>query len=133
MTRLTTRLTSLVEAETALFKARRPHEAAAFQDEKSRLATVYRRETAAIKADPRLLDGAGAAAREALAAATRAFHAALAANGAAVETMRTLTEGIVRAVADAAESQRASLSGYGPGAGARNPAGAPAIAVNRTA
>lgn len=135
LTRLTERLTGLLTRETALFEARRPLETQDFQGEKSRLATLYRREIASVKADPSRLSGAAASSTAALREATERFTMALAANGRAVEALRVLTEGVVRAVADEAAKQRDTLTGYGPGAGssARRNAGAPSIAVNRSA
>jgi len=135
LTRLTERLTGLLERETALFEARNPLETESFQGEKSRLATLYRREIAAIKANPSTLDGTSDAARQALRGATERFTIALTANGTAVDALRILTEGVVKAVADEAANKRDNLSGYGPGAAStvKKGAGAPSIAVNRSA
>ena len=44
--KLTQRLTALIQEETRLFKARRPHEAIELQTEKSELANIYRAEVA---------------------------------------------------------------------------------------
>tara|TARA_R110002096_G_scaffold33234_3_gene96133 strand:+ start:848 stop:1300 length:453 start_codon:yes stop_codon:yes gene_type:complete len=133
--RLTDRLTGLLERETALFDARNPLESESFQGEKSRLATLYRREIAAIKADPSRLEGATEASKAALRDATERFTIALTANGTAVDALRILTEGVVKAVADEAANRRDTLSGYGPGAtsSARKGTGAPSIAINRSA
>ena len=129
---LTTRLTELIEKETALFEAQRPLEAKPFQDEKSKLATIYRREIAAVKQDPARLEDAPQALKRQLKDVTASFTTALDANGRAVEALRILTEGIVRSVADEAARQRDQDSGYGP-ASSRPPSSAPAIAVNQRA
>lgn len=134
MIRLTRRLTELLEKETALFNARRPLETEDFQHEKTRLATLYRREVGLVKDEPSRLGGISEALKQALKLETERFTKALNANGIAVETLKTLTEGVVRSVAEEAGRQRDSLNGYGPGVTpAAKPSGAPAVAVNRTA
>ncbi len=127
---LTTRLTGLIEQETALFEARRPLETQSFQDEKSKLATIYRREIAAIRQQPERLEGAPEPLRRQLKDETMRFTEALEANGRAVETLRVLTEGIVRAVADEAARLKDQETGYGPGT---RRAATPSIAVNQRA
>ena len=132
--RLTRRLTELLDQETALFLARRPLETEDFQHEKTRLATLYRREIGAVKEDPSRLDGVPDSAKRILKDVTERFTQSLQANGIAVETLKTLTEGVVRSVAEEAGRQRDSLTGYGPGVSpGQKPVGAPAVAVNRTA
>jgi len=116
LTRLTRRLTALLEDETRLFDARRPREAAALQDEKQRLTLVYRRESQLAAKDASRLDGAPQADRDALRDATRAFEEALARNGLAVETMQRLSQGLVEAIVSEARKQRQAEAGYGPGA-----------------
>jgi len=129
---LTTRLTELIEQETALFEARRPLETKSFQDEKSKLATIYRREIAAVKQEPDRLEGAPEVIKQQLKSVTTSFTSALEANGRAVDALRVLTEGIVRAVADEAARVKDEDAGYGPGYG-RNAGSAPSIAVNQRA
>ena len=63
-----------------------------------------------------------------------AFHAALSENGHVVNALKTVTEGVVKAIADEAARQRSAPAGYGPGAA--HPSTPPkgfALAVNRTA
>jgi len=127
---MTSRLTALIEQETALFEARRPLDTQSFQDEKSKLATIYRREIAAVKQQPDRLEGAPETLKRQLKDETERFTAALEANGRAVEALRVLTEGIVRAVADEAARVKDQDAGYGPGT--RRPA-TPSIAVNQRA
>ncbi|XBQ16447.1 MAG: flagellar basal-body protein FlbY [Oceanicaulis sp.] len=129
--RLTARLTALLEQETALFEARKPHEAVPLQAEKTKLATLYRAETARAAKDPSRLSGVEAALKAKLRETTTGFEAALRRNGAAVEALKTLTEGLVKALADEAARQKAAQAGYGPNA-ARG-AGIGALALNRTA
>lgn len=129
---LTTRLTELIEKETALFESRKPLEAEAFQDEKSKLAIIYRREIAAVKQEPDRLEAAPVALKDQLKQVTAHFTTALEANGRAVDALRVLTEGVVRAVADEAARLKDQNAGYGPGS-AKAAGSAPAIAVNQRA
>ncbi len=127
--KLTQRLTALLDRETELFNARKPQEAAGFQAEKSELANIYRRETARIGKEPALVGGAPAPRRAALADATRMFHVALETNQRAGEALRTISEGIVRAIAEEVASRRGAAPGYGgaaPSGGASS-----AIALNQ--
>ncbi len=132
--RLTQRLTQLLEEETRLFKARRPQDALGLQDEKSQLANVYRAEVARTKQDPTRFANAPAPLKTMLRDATQAFHTALAENGRVVNALKTVTEGVVKAIADEAARQRSAPAGYGPGANRPNtPTQGFALAVNRTA
>ncbi len=129
--RLTSRLTDLLDQETALFEARTPHKAVDLQSEKTRLATLYRAETQRAKADPARLSGLVPALKAQLQDSTRRFEAALTRNGAAVEALKTLTEGLVKALADEANRQAQAKAGYGPGAAQAARVGA--LACNQTA
>ena len=132
--KLTHRLTALIEQETTLFEAKRPHEALVLQDEKSRLANIYRHEVGLAGKDSKRLEGASPAAKLALRQATEAFHAALERNGHVVNALRTVTEGVVKAVADEAARRRQDQAGYGAAGRAVSTQGrAPAVAVDRSA
>lgn len=126
---LTGRLTELLEQETELFEAHMPHKAVEFQAEKTKLATLYRTETKLASKDRGRLAGLDAALKARLKQSTKTFEAALARNGAAVEALKTLTEGLVKAIADEAARQQQSQAGYGPGA--KTP-GVSALAYNQT-
>ena len=128
--KLTDRLTELLDRETACFEARKPHEAAPLQAEKTRLATIYRTETRLAGQDSRRLSGLSEPVKTRLRENTARFEAALARNGAAVEALKTLTEGLVKALADEAARQAQAKAGYGPGA-AKTSIGA--MACNQTA
>jgi hypothetical protein len=131
---LTARLTELIKSETAMFLERRPQDALELQDEKSKLANIYRAEVARAGKEPSRFAGATMAIKSALRQATEAFHAALAENGHAVGAAKIVAEGVVKAIADEAAKQRTSGGGYGPGAaqGTANTSGF-TIAVNQTA
>jgi hypothetical protein len=129
---LTERLTALISEECRAFEARRPHEAARNIEETSRLANLYRHESTKVRANRGLIEGAPLARRMALMRATEAFDAVLARHGRALEAAKTVTEGIVRAVADEIVSRRATGAGYGPGAAAVS-GSATAVTLNRSA
>lgn len=131
---LTERLTELVALEAQAFEARRPQDAAAHLPETSRLANLYRHESARVRANPKLVADAPLAQRMRLTRATEAFDAVLARQGRALEAAKTVTEGLVRAIADEVASQRSSAGGYGPGAATKAPTGAAtAITLNQRA
>ncbi|WP_323762775.1 flagellar basal-body protein FlbY [Maricaulis sp.] len=132
--KLTRRLTDLINEETRLFQDRRPHEALVLQDEKSQLANIYRAEVARARKEPARFSGAPAPIKQALRDATTRFHESLAENGRIVGALKTVTEGVVKAIADEAARQRSTAGGYGPGASQQSGRGGNfAIAVNRTA
>jgi exonuclease VII large subunit len=131
MVRLTQRLTQLLDRETELFKARRPKEAIVFQDEKSKLASIYRLETEAVSKDRSRLAGIDAALKNRLKTATQTFETALKRNGIASEALKTLTEGVAKVIIQEATRQQNAKAGYGPGASQTARLGA--MAVNQTA
>jgi hypothetical protein len=114
--RLTARLTELIEEETGHFERREPHKAVDLQVEKTRLGSIYRRETQLAARDPSRLSGLDAALGGKLRETVIAFEAALARNGRVVEALKVITEGLVKAIADEAARQTAAEGGYGPGA-----------------
>jgi predicted RNA-binding protein YlqC (UPF0109 family) len=132
LTILTRRLTERIALETDAFEARRPQDAALGLTETQDLANIYRRESARVKADPTLLAGAPTAERLALVAATEDFEKVLARHGRAVEAARTVSEGLVQAIAHEVAANRAKGVGYG--ASGRAAAGdTRAVTLNRTA
>lgn len=132
MTALTERLTERLAEETRCFEARRPQDAAPGIAETQDLANLYRRETARLKMDRSLLEGLPAVERDGLIAATQAFEAVLARHQRALEAAKTITEGLVQAIAQEVASARAQGTGYGA-AGRAAPRDARAVTLNRTA
>jgi hypothetical protein len=63
--------------------------------------------------------------------ATEAFEAVLERQTRAIAASKTVTEGLVRAIAEAIATRRASNAGYGPGVARRVPA--TAITLDRKA
>jgi hypothetical protein len=127
---LTERLTTLIAQQAKAFEAHRPQDAATRLEEVSRLANFYRRESAEVRQNPALVSAAPAALRSKLITATEAFDAVMARQGRALNAAKTVTEGIVRAVAEEVASQRSAGNGYGPGA-RTNTGPATAITLNR--
>ena len=133
---LTERLTELVAAQALAFEQHRPQDAAGHVEETSRLANLYRHESAKIRANPRLLDGAPLAERRKLTRATEAFDAVLARQARALEAAKIVTEGLVRAIAEevATQRQRGAADAYGPsGERTAKPADGAAITLNKRA
>ena len=129
---LTERLTSLIAEQLRAFEARRPQDAALNAEETARLANLYRHESLKVKTNPTILDGAPPELKERLIVATRAFDAVLARHGRAVEAAKTITEGLIRAIAEEVSLQRNAVAGYGA-KGLQAPKPATAVALNRRA
>lgn len=132
LTDLTDRLTARLESETDAFVQRRLREVTAGLAETQELANLYRREAAQVKANPGLVSAAPAVDRSALIRATEAFEAALAIHARTVEAARTVSEGLVRAIAQEVAGARALGTGYGS-AGQAHAGDSRAVTLNRTA
>jgi len=111
---LTERLTERLAVDSQAFEARRPMEAAERLEETSRLANLYRYESARVQGDPSLLSGATAASRARLTRASEAFEAVLARHGRALFAAKAVTEGVVRSIAEEVAKSRTAMTGYGP-------------------
>lgn len=135
MIRLTERLTELIAQQAVAFEAGRPQDAATNMEETARLANIYRKEAVRFRASRAELLTAPLALRRRLVQATEAFDAVMARQERALHAAKTVTEGLVHAIATEVAKQRTANAGYGP-TGARNqgPAGvASAIALNQRA
>jgi hypothetical protein len=130
---LTDRLTSLVAEQAKAFESRRPQDAGAFVEETSRLANLYRHESARIRANRGLISAAPAPQRLRLRRATEAFDAVLARQARAVGAAKTVTEGLVRAIAEEVASQRQKGISYGSNGTQNRAAAATAITLNKRA
>ena len=129
---LTERLTERLAVDSQAFEARRPMEAAVRLEETSRLANLYRYESARVQGDPSLVAGATAASRARLTRASEAFEAVLARHGRALFAAKAVTEGVVRSIAEEVAKSRTAMTGYGPSA--RPPQGSGvSITLNRQA
>lgn len=114
LTGLTEKLTALITEECQAFEQRRPHEVTKTLEETGRLANLYRHESMRVRNNVGLVQAAPLAKRMRLMQATEAFEAVLARHGRALEAAKTVTEGLVRAVAEEVASTRATGAGYGP-------------------
>ena len=110
---LTERLTGLIEQETSLLKERRPNEIADFQDERSKLSNLYAQEMELIKHNRSLIEGAPQELKLELKNRTGAFHDRLDEHKSYLNRIRTVTEGMVRAVADEVSKMNKADAGYG--------------------
>jgi len=128
---LTERLTERLAQETRAFENRRPQDVLPGLEETQKLANLYRHESARVKADRSLIEAADLKQRIALMQATEAFEAVLARHARAVEAARTVSEGIVRAIAAEVAEVR-SPGGYGS-AGQAQSGDARAVTLNRKA
>ncbi|HTX49701.1 MAG TPA: flagellar basal body protein [Caulobacteraceae bacterium] len=131
MLEVTERLTALLAHQATAFEAHRPQDAAAEMPEVSRLAGVYRAGSEGLRAQPALLKGVDPALRQRLVRATETFEAVLDRQGRALTASKTVTEGVVKAIADEIAARRNIGQAYGPGA-ARKPS-ATAITLNQRA
>jgi hypothetical protein len=129
---LTERLTALIAEQAHAFESGRPQDAARSVDETSRLANVYRREAQALREH---LDAVAAAPRKdrmRLIRATEAFDAVMARQGRALAAAKTVTEGLVHAIAEEISNQRSSRV-YGADGAKATGAAATAVTLNRRA
>lgn len=131
MLEVTERLAALLSDQARAFEAHRPQDAAADMPEVLRLANLYRAGSEGLRTQPALLKGLDPALRQRLLRATEAFEAVLDRQGRALNASKTVTEGVVKAIADEIASRRNIGQSYGPGA-SRKPS-ATAITLNRQA
>ena len=110
---ITNRLTALIGEEHRRMEARQPPLEGAEADERNRLANAYRLELSRIKLEPALLDGAPPALLTKLRAATAHFQQALLAHETALGALKTVSEGLVQAMAEEVTRQRGGASHYG--------------------
>lgn len=129
---LTETLTARLTIEAAAFEARRPLDAVAELDETAKLANLYRHECMRVKANPDMIAGAPREARDRLADVTRAFELVVSRHARGLEAARTLTEGLVRTLAQEIAAARAPAAGYGASGGATK-GDTTAVTLNRQA
>jgi hypothetical protein len=130
---LTERLTGLIADQARAFEARRPQDAAAKMDETARLANAYRHEALRIRQQSAVLNKLSKAQHQKLTRATEAFDAVLARQGRALHAVKTVTEGLVHAVAEEIAKQRTANSAYGPKGAKVRPTAAASVTLNQRA
>ncbi len=116
---LTQRLTILVERETEVLRNRRPREIAEFQDERAKLSTLYAHEMTLIANQNSLIDGVKTELLDQLKTRTRAFKEKLSEHGRVLSRVRSVTEGMIRAVAEEVSQLKNPQTGYGAHANVR--------------
>lgn len=114
LTALTERLTERLLLEIQAFKAQRPQDTQASSAETVRLANIYRQESARVASDPTVLSAAAPDKRLRLIEATKIFDEVLARHGRTLKAAKSITEGLVRAIAQAVATKRNVQPGYGP-------------------
>lgn len=130
---LTERLTLAMEAQTRQFQSRTALPSAAEHDELMHLANLYRAEIGRVRGDKNALTGTDPKITKKLRDATRKFEASLATHLASLAAMKTVTEGLVRAIGEEVAAQRAGPKAYGPGSGQRASPSHAAITLNQRA
>lgn len=122
------RLCTLIAEETRRIEAREPPLAGAEAEEKQRLANAYRLELARIKDDRSLIADAPPALLARLRERTAVLQEALGRHELALAAVKTVTEGLVQAMAEEIVRQRSGGAAYGA-RGALETAPGPAPAV----
>jgi len=128
---LTEKLTALLADQARAFEQHRPQEVAASLAEVTRLTNIYRATSAHIRSQPAIIEAAPLEQRRRLLRATEAFDSVLVRQGRALAASKTVTEGLVKAIAEEIAAKRSAGRGYGPNA-ARSSL-ATAITLNRQA
>ncbi|MBL8530140.1 MAG: flagellar basal-body protein FlbY [Hyphomonadaceae bacterium] len=130
---VTERLALLVQEETRRIDARQPPLDGAEAEEKNRLANAYRLELTRIKHDPSLIAAAPPATLARLRANTAALQQSLAQHEIALNAVKTITEGLVEAMAQEIVRQRAGSASYGAGGAVEAGSGPLPAVIDRTA
>ena len=99
LTARTRTLTQRLSSEMTAFQEGRPQDVAHGLTATQEMANLYRRDTAHVKANPTLLAAAPTEDRRDLMEATEIFDGVLARHALAVEAARTISEGLVRTIA----------------------------------
>jgi hypothetical protein len=130
---LTERLTALIAEQARAFEARRPQDAAARIEETSQLANLYRHESLKLRQQAPMLNKLSKAQHQRLTRATEAFDAVIARQGKALAAVKTVTEGLVQAIATEIASQRNANAAYGPRGYKTQPLYAAPVTLNQRA
>jgi hypothetical protein len=130
---LTERLTALVAEQAQAFEAGRPQDAAGNMEETSRLAMLYWQESQSLHDNPAPIAALPRRERLKLIQATEAFDAVMARQGRALSAAKTVTEGLVHAIAEEIATQRGSNATYGASGAKAATNAAVAVTLNRRA
>lgn len=129
---LTQTLTERLSSEMTAFQDGRPQDVAHGLAATQEMANLYRRDTAYVKANPALLAAAPLDDRKNLMQATEVFDGVLERHALAVEAARTISEGLVRTIAQEVTAARTPASAYAADGKAAQGDGR-AVALNRMA
>lgn len=105
-------LTNLIGQEIKILQDRRPKDIEPLQGEKARLESIYREEYATLKRRPELLGAEDSPARLRLRAVSQTFNDTLIKLGRILLRKRTITEGLVKSVADEVERAQPKVGNY---------------------
>ncbi len=123
---LTERLTALITRENTLLRQREPRQLSKFHDEKIRLTELYTREMAALRRNDGVLNDAAPEDVDSLKQVTAGFRKALAEHNSIVGALKSVTEGMIQAIADEVTKRNNPVQGYGTDAILKGrPRGAP--------
>ena len=111
---LTLHLKKRIQAEYESLKAHRPEQLKETIDDTRQLSNMYRYETLRIQSDPSLLAGVTKETRKALIEATEGFQALLNDHAILVNASKTVTEGLIQAIANEVNRHKQNLKTYGP-------------------
>jgi hypothetical protein len=111
---LTERLNERLLFELEALKSNRPRDIYDHVEETRNLSALYRQETQRLKADKSLLDGIGEAEKAALRKATLSFMKTTEAHAHAVEAAKSISEGLLKAIADQVANTHKPQMTYGP-------------------
>ena len=100
LTETATRLCDLLSKENSLLQARRPRELAAHHEAKEALSNAYRVEMEAVRDDPSAIAAAEPKEVARLKAVLGVFHRLLEDHRRALDTAKTVTERLVKTIAD---------------------------------
>jgi hypothetical protein len=110
---VTEALIAIVQRETALLQACEPMKIVDLQPEKTRLANEYAMDIKAIQLRPELIDRAPSERVARLKIEMTRLHSVLDLNGRALAASKSVSERILKSVADVLNDQRAPTVGYG--------------------
>ena len=130
---VTERLAALIAEDTRRLKLRDGPLDGPEGEEKNRLVNAYRLELARVRQDPELIRDAPKATHERLRAATIALQDALASHELELGALKFVTEGLVQAMAEETNRQRAGARGYGASGGLEGAAGPSPALIDRSA
>lgn len=109
---LSKRLSEILETENEMLRTRRPREIAQLQEEKSQLALRFSREMDTLRNNSNLLENAAESERNELRESSQRFQDALKENQRLLFATKSVTEGIIRAVANEVEKVGSRAAGY---------------------